>query len=214
MRHCYICDAAIPGEGFRRVVRTGTSNWIHFGKRVSTSHGERKGLRTVCASCAHFIDGRRIIAGLAIFGFIIYAISGTNPPQVNTSPSNTSSTVSDTAGSTPPQDQGPSSGFSARAATTSPIQQMPNLPIPAWRHITTTENRWSLHQVPGGLLLLIDLGNGQVANVRVAPQFLKLNLYAMNERVDLLKAYILQRWTTQSATYVYMRDGTVSQVQP
>jgi hypothetical protein len=75
VRHCYICDAAIPGAGFRRTVRTGTSNRVYFGKRVSTSRGEHRGLRTVCATCAGRIDAQaRFAAGLV--GFVVLVFVG------------------------------------------------------------------------------------------------------------------------------------------
>jgi hypothetical protein len=74
VRHCYICDAEISGTGFRRTVRTGTSNRIYFGKRVSTSRGERRGLRTVCGTCAGRIDAqakfKAVLVGLVVLGFI------------------------------------------------------------------------------------------------------------------------------------------------
>jgi hypothetical protein len=91
MRNCYICDAAIPGAGFRRTVRTGTSNRIYFGRRVSTSRGEQRGLRTVCATCADRIDAQARftarLAGFAVLVFVGLVIFG--GATKNSSPSNT-----------------------------------------------------------------------------------------------------------------------------
>ena len=89
----------------------------------------------------------------------------------------------------------------------------PAAPVP-WRHVTSLGNRWSLRPSGDAMVLFIDLGNDQVANVNVAPEFVKLDLAAMNVRVDWLRSQIVQRWSSQTGSYVYRRDATITQVQP
>lgn len=66
MQHCAQCGASIPGDGFRREIRTGSSQRVSFGRRATTSRVARWTLRTVCHSCALRIDREKkgkVIAG-------------------------------------------------------------------------------------------------------------------------------------------------------
>ncbi len=61
-----------------------------------------------------------------------------------------------------------------------------------------------------GFTVSIDLGNGQVADVHVLPAFANLDPASMNVRVDYLRQTILQNFSTQSRSYSFARDGSVS----
>ncbi len=82
-----------------------------------------------------------------------------------------------------------------------------------WRHVTSTGVRWSLRNIdPASMLLLIDLGGEQVANITVTSAFIKLDPAGISDRVDRLQAYITQQFTNRSARYSFDRDGTVKQL--
>lgn len=90
MRHCYLCDGDIVGPAFRRSVRTGSSNRISFGRRITTSTGQRNSLRTICQTCAEKIDSNDsqsmvigAIPAILLIGAIIYAFSGTDKTKRN-----------------------------------------------------------------------------------------------------------------------------------
>ena len=57
MKHCYRCGAEIRDGGYRRVLQTGHSRRVYYGRRrTSVSHSSSEGLRTLCASCAESCD--------------------------------------------------------------------------------------------------------------------------------------------------------------
>lgn len=78
-----------------------------------------------------------------------------------------------------------------------------------WPHRTATGTRWRLQPQQGGYNLLIDLGTGQMATVRVAPQFTSLSLDAMNIRVDQARDVIASQYSLSSGAYVFTRDGVI-----
>lgn len=251
MRHCYLCDAGIPGAAARRNVRVSSTRRVSVGRRISTSSGERRGLRTVCQSCADELDrsgqqaaslaslGRKVagIAAVGVVGFIIYVNShggrdlprpsrddfispahATPAEQVPPSPAFKPATRQ--AGGYAPFDPTPAALQSATntvmAANAVPLLSTPAPPdSPAsrsqvpWRHVTATGVNWSLRHVATGSLLMVDLGNGQVANVSVAPAFEALDLQSMNFRVDHLRSTISQFFSAQTANYSFERDGSV-----
>jgi len=75
MRHCYICDGPIAGNGFRRTVKTGSSARTYYGRRISWSRSRSEGLRTVCQSCAERIDRENRIQGY-IAGTVFIIVAG------------------------------------------------------------------------------------------------------------------------------------------
>ena len=57
-RLCEWANAEFDGRAYRRSVKTGASISVYFGKRLSTSSSSRRGIRTVCRSCADEVDLR------------------------------------------------------------------------------------------------------------------------------------------------------------
>jgi hypothetical protein len=79
-----------------------------------------------------------------------------------------------------------------------------------WRHVTATGVRWSLRNVSAtSMLLIVDLGGDQVANVSVAPAFENLDMAGMNDRVDHVRSVIGQYFPLQTANYSFDRDGAL-----
>jgi hypothetical protein len=81
---------------------------------------------------------------------------------------------------------------------------------PRWTSVTGQGSRWRMAPSGDGYVLSIDLGGGQVANVHVQPAFAALDPTAMNTRVDYLRQTILQSFSSQTASYTFARDGSVS----
>jgi hypothetical protein len=241
MRHCYLCDDAISGSGFRRSVGTGRSNRISVGRRVSTSSTQRNGLRTLCAACAGRVDeGVKLknkavgVAAVLFVGFVIYASSGGSQAPAR----QTASSSYDTPAATPvtitnPSAEGaprpPSGGSlpiisSAEAATVNTAAlavPRPSAPLPAWnsaaavrwKHRTGEGTRWSLKQLrANGMALLVDLGDDQVATVLVTPEFQNLDAATMEKRVEYVRSEVLKASPT-SAAYTFARSGAVSPFQ-
>lgn len=72
MASCYLCAAHIlPGQGFRREVRTGRSWRVYYTRRGGSSYGETHGLRTLCGQCAAAVDyfrqGRGVRTAIGVF---------------------------------------------------------------------------------------------------------------------------------------------------
>lgn len=71
MAECYLCGTYIPrGQGFRRVVQTGSSQRVYVGRRMGSSSGVSQGLRTVCHTCARIMDERNEGSGLRSVVFL------------------------------------------------------------------------------------------------------------------------------------------------
>ena len=83
-------------------------------------------------------------------------------------------------------------------------------PTPQWSSVTAQGTRWRMARAGDGYVVSIDLGAGQVANVRVAAAFGNLDSAAVNVRVDYLRDTIKQNFSAQSGSYVFARDGSVS----
>lgn len=79
----------------------------------------------------------------------------------------------------------------------------------AWSHTTSTGTRWRLRPQGGDYILFVDLGDDQVASIRVARQFQYLDLDAINLRVDWLKSQITHAHSARSGSYQYTRDGSI-----
>jgi hypothetical protein len=124
MRHCYCCDAPIPGDGFRRTVGTSSNKRTYYGKRVSWSRSKSEGLRTVCLSCAERIDRKNkidaYIGGLVSLIVIAFIIFGSLNRNINIS-SNNIATASDR---TPRDLVGQDQGTLADVNTTSNIKSL------------------------------------------------------------------------------------------
>lgn len=82
---------------------------------------------------------------------------------------------------------------------------------PRWASVSSQGTRWRLGRTGSGIVVSIDLGAGQTADVRVQPAFANLDQAAMNLRVDYLKQTILESFSGRAATYNFSRDGSVSQ---
>ena len=83
--------------------------------------------------------------------------------------------------------------------------------VPTWRHATAAGVRWSLRRRDAlAMLLSIDLGGGQATTVVVAPEFERLDMPAMNERVDHIRDTIARDPSGQSTSYTFRRDGTLA----
>lgn len=252
MRHCYLCDAAIPGSGHRRTVRTGSTSRVSVGRRVSASSGERRGLRLVCQGCAEGIDaGSRArpkafgVAAVVALAVVALMSSGSRqgnaPPKIEdlVSSANASSAPTPSASRASSAASAPASAQrAARAEGTAnavaerlrsplglpPSQEVlglaqsvtpttlnpPSASSASWRHVTQAGTRWSLRRRDAtAMVLLVDLGGGQAATVVVAPEFERLDMVAMNGRVDHIRRLITQDSPGQSASYTFRRDGTV-----
>ncbi len=238
MRHCYLCDDAISGSGYRRSVGTGRSNRVSVGRRVSTSSTQRSGLRTLCAACAGQVDAgvsfknKALGVGVLLFvGFVIYASSGGSGPAAQQSASSSAyqpAAVEARVTNTPPEDAAqPSSGSSlpivasAEAATVNTAAiavPHPPAPLPSWKsaaairwkHKTGEGTRWSLRQLrANGMALLVDLGDDQVATVLVSREFQDLDATTMEKRIDYVKSEVMKA-SASSAAYTFARSGTVS----
>lgn len=100
------------------------------------------------------------------------------------------------------------------AATTTPPDATaatpPAAPPPRWASVTAQGTRWRMARSGNGYTVSIDLGGGQVADVHVLPAFANLDPASVNVRVDYLRDTILQNFSSQSATYSFARDGSVS----
>ena len=81
LRECYLCGCSFRGDGYRRWVTTGRSNWSSTGfsrRGISPRFGSgmRQGLRTVCANCAKELDkggGWGKIVGWILTGLVVIA---------------------------------------------------------------------------------------------------------------------------------------------
>ena len=62
-------------------------------------------------------------------------------------------------------------------------------------------------------MLLINLGNDQVATVVVAPAFEALDLAFMNVRVDHIRSVIDSYYGNRAVSYSFDRDGIVRIMQ-
>jgi len=152
MRHCYVCDGDMPGASHRRTVRTGSSSRVSVGRRVSTSSGESRGLRTVCQVCADGIDTQerlaaaKTLSGVRAFGIgatvvvglIIYASSHGSHPSVplqesfiipaQAAATSSSSMITPTGASSRPRSQAVTNGYMPSDTTPSNRGQ-PTAPI-------------------------------------------------------------------------------------
>jgi hypothetical protein len=66
MRHCHSCGVEVRDGGHRRVMQTGASRRVYYGKRrTSVTRATSEGPRTLCASCAKSHD-RQAALGLVV----------------------------------------------------------------------------------------------------------------------------------------------------
>jgi hypothetical protein len=96
------------------------------------------------------------------------------------------------------------------SATIPGLDTAPRRQITLFRHLTVSGVRWTLRRVSiSSMLLVVDLGDGQVANVSVLPAFEQLDLAGMIDRLDRLRSVIGQQFSLQTANYSFDRDGIV-----
>lgn len=84
MATCYQCGRKIEnGEGQRREVYTGHSDWFGFsGKRLRGGDSNRYGMRLICNECATPTDGAMIISAVkfvikvGVVTWILWKLSG------------------------------------------------------------------------------------------------------------------------------------------
>ena len=91
-----------------------------------------------------------------------------------------------------------------------PAPAPPPDPGPRWTSVTGQGTRWRMARLPSGYVVSIDLGGGQTADVHVQPAFGNLDPQAVNVRVDYLRETIMQNFSSQSNSYTFARDGSVS----
>jgi hypothetical protein len=125
MQHCYVCGASIPGDGFRRVVKTGSGARTYYGRRISWSRSRSEGLRTVCQSCAQQIDRERrigcflqIAVVLFVVGFL--AVSGNKNSSNN---ADTKIAAIDTSQESKVGNDGDTSGVTASTSSAGPTKR-------------------------------------------------------------------------------------------
>ena len=69
MATCYKCGRG--GANYRRIVSTGQSNTVYYGKKRTTySTRNNSGLRTVCEDCAYNIDRGRLISYIVVLWIV------------------------------------------------------------------------------------------------------------------------------------------------
>jgi hypothetical protein len=74
MRHCYRCRAEITEGGARRELQTGSSRRSSWSSRGSSRGSTvRRGVRTVCESCAASIDRWNAIK-MILIGAVVAAV--------------------------------------------------------------------------------------------------------------------------------------------
>jgi hypothetical protein len=112
----------------------------------------------------------------------------------------------------PPTPDVPASTDPAPVVVTPTPQPAPVAPppTPQWTSVTAQGTRWRMARAGDGYIVSIDLGAGQVANIRVAAAFGNLDTAAVNVRVDYLRDTIKENFSVQSGNYVFARDGSVS----
>ncbi len=81
---------------------------------------------------------------------------------------------------------------------------------PRWSSVTGQGTRWRMVRSANGYTVSIDLGGGQTADIHVQPAFGALDPQAINVRIDYLRDTIVQNFSTQSNSYTFARDGSVS----
>lgn len=160
-------------------------------------------------------------------GFVIHdapAPTPTTPDSVATPPGGNLDTVMQRlrAGGANPAAPTPAAAPDAPATTSlAPVVVTPTPqpapaatpvvpPGPQWTSVTAQGARWRMARSGDGYLVSIDLGAGQVANVRVAAAFGNLDTASVNVRIDYLRDTIKQNFSAQSANYTFARDGSVS----
>ena len=75
MRHCHNCGVEVRDGGHRRVVQTGATRRVYYGKRrTSVTRATSEGPRTLCASCANLHDRQAalgLVVRLIVFGVVV-----------------------------------------------------------------------------------------------------------------------------------------------
>ena len=89
----------------------------------------------------------------------------------------------------------------------------PPAPPPAWTIVTSQGARWRPGRDAGGPMLVIDMGGGRVATVRVDPAFTALAPDAASARVDFLKQTILESFPSRASQFRFARDGSVAMLR-
>jgi hypothetical protein len=112
---------------------------------------------------------------------------------------------------------GPNPAPSALAGPTPDASALAGPPPPSlppeparWPNMTTQGARWRLGRDGGGPMLVIDMGAGRVAQVRVLPAFQALDQAGMNSRIDYIKQTILENFPPGSVSFMFARDGSVT----
>lgn len=89
----------------------------------------------------------------------------------------------------------------------------PPIPPPAWTIVTSQGARWRPGRDASGPMLVIDMGGGRVATVRVDPAFTALAPDAASARVDFLKQTILESFPSRASQFRFARDGSVAMLR-
>lgn len=95
-----------------------------------------------------------------------------------------------------------------------PLTEQAQAPTPliskagsAWPHRTSSGVQWRLMDQGGRSLLSIDLGEGRVADVQVAPEFRSLDFNSASGQVEYVRRTIAQSYMDQPGDYMFLRDG-------
>ena len=186
------------------------------------------------------LDALQGIAVIALIAFgLIYGLVKSDKPSSSEgqpeiiAPARAASFQPSATGYLPGADHGLPNGFASSAQPTTPISDAAStgyvpfartqLPIGSdvdagrkavpWRHATAAGTRWSLRHInQTAMLLVVDLGGDQIANVTVDPAFENLDIAGMNARVDHVRLVIGQRFPIQTANYSFDRAGTLLQI--
>ena len=130
-----------------------------------------------------------------------------NAAATPATPSTTPSPIPVPVPATPAPD---ATAASQPPATPDPTAPPPPAPAAKWASVTGGGTRWRMVRSGNGYTVSIDLGGGHVADVHVLPAFANLDPAAVNVRVDYLRDTILQNFSSQSGSYSFARDGSVS----
>jgi hypothetical protein len=79
--------------------------------------------------------------------------------------------------------------------------------VTAGRHTTATGVRWSLVNSGNTPSLVVDMGNGKEATVKVGAEFMKLDLHAMSRNVEHVSSLILGSYMGEAGNYLFTTDG-------
>ena len=193
MTICWQCGDTIQGQVYRRNV-TVVRFRVFNRKNELRSRGSSTGRRSLCKRCARTRDVTTFAALAAVV--VLFAVG---------SKDNKGSSVTNSAADQPTVQSAVSSNNAATSNLPAPD------PAPEY-NATASGIRWQMSPISGGYRIRMELLQGGIANVRVAPEFHNLSLADMNARVDRVEKYIEGNWHPGYGEYTYLRDGSVERL--